>query len=165
MRVPIRKPGKYTNSKPDVHITQDKFEDLKNNLERLKKSRLRVAEEVKILSTTGDYSENAGYQMAKGRLRGINQRILDIEDQLKNAVIIRRQVSSGSVQLGNTVVLEANGKSKEYKILGSSETDPSRGIISHNSAVGSALIGRRLGEVVKVEVGSKVISYKIVGIK
>jgi len=164
MRVPIRKPGKYTNLKLDAHITPEKLAELKNKLEKLKKIRPRLAREVKELSTTGDFSENAGYQMAKGRLRSLNQRILDLEEMIKNAVIIKLK-KSGVVELGNTVTVEISGKRKKYKILGSSETDPARGVISRNSAVGRALLGRRAGDIVKIRIGDKEVIYKIIKIE
>jgi len=166
MQVPTRKPGKYTNLKPDFRITKDKFAEIKFRLEKLKNiSRPRASREVKELSTTGDYSENAGYQMAKGRLRGINQRILDMEEMIKNAVIISHEENCGSVELGHTVTVFVNGKEKKYKILGSSETDPERGVISYNSAVGKGLIGRRAGEVIKIQIGGKEVAYKIIKIE
>ncbi|MFA4833861.1 MAG: transcription elongation factor GreA [Patescibacteria group bacterium] len=166
MRVPIRKPGKYTNLKTDFHITREKFAELKDKLEKLRKiSRPRAAALVKDLSTTGDFSENAGYQMAKGRLRGINQRILDMEEMIKNAVIIESGKSSGIVRLGSTVTVEMLGRQKKYKILGSSETDPERGVISHNSAVGRGLLGQRVGDTVKIQLGDKEVIYKIIKIE
>ncbi|MDD5032255.1 MAG: GreA/GreB family elongation factor [Patescibacteria group bacterium] len=164
MRVPIRKAGKYTNLKPDAHMTPEKLAEFKSKLEKLKKIRPRLAEEVKILSTTGDYSENAGYQMAKGRLRGINQRILDLEEIIKNAVIIKPK-KSGAVELGSAVIVEIAGREKKYKILGSAETDPAKGVISHNSAVGQSLLGRRVGETIKIKLGSKEVIYKIIKIE
>jgi transcription elongation factor GreA len=166
MQVPIRKPGKYTNLKPDFRITREKFDEIKSRLEKLKNiSRPRASQEVKELSTTGDYSENAGYQMAKGRLRGINQRILDMEEIIKNAIIIKHEENCGFVELGHTVTVFVNGKEKKFKILGSSETDPGQGVISHNSAVGKALLGRRVGELIKILVGDKEIIYKILKIE
>ncbi|MDD5071443.1 MAG: GreA/GreB family elongation factor [Patescibacteria group bacterium] len=164
MQVPIRKAGKYTNLKPDAHLTLEKLAELKIKLEKLRGVRPRLARDVKELSTTGDFSENAGYQMAKGRLRGINQRILDLEEMIKNAVIIKPK-KSGVVELGSTVIAEVAGKEKKYKILGSSETDPERGVISHNSAVGRGLLGRRAGETVKIKLGNKEVVYKVIKIE
>jgi transcription elongation factor GreA len=164
MRVPTRKAGKYTNLKPDVHITPEKLAELKNKLEKLTAIRPRAAREVKELSTTGDFSENAGYQMAKGRLRGINQRILDLEEMIKNAVIIKTK-KSGLVELGSTVTVEISGKQKKYKILGSSEADPGRGVISHNSAVGRELLRRRAGEAIKIKLGDREVIYKVIKIE
>jgi len=165
MQVPIRKPGKYTHEKPDPHLTEDKFNELRNKLERLKKiSHPRAAEEVRRLAEMGDFSDNAAYSMAKGRLRGINQRILDLEDHLKGAVIIKRN-NADIVRLGNEVSVEVNGKQKTFLILGSSETDPNKGIISHNSPIGKALMGCKTGEMVKIKTKTGIAEYKILKIE
>jgi len=161
MRVPIRKSEKYTYLKTDPCITQAKFDELTKKLDRLINiNRPREAEEVKRLALMGDFSENAGYQIAKGRLRGINQRILDITDLLKRAEIISPS-HSGLVQIGNFVTLELNGREKIYQILGSEETNPTAGIISHNSPLGAALIGRTVGDTFEINLAGKIITYKI----
>ncbi|MDD4271193.1 MAG: GreA/GreB family elongation factor [Patescibacteria group bacterium] len=165
MQLPIRKPGKYTYLKPDQHLTEAKYNELKNKLNRLKFNRPRLAEEVKKYASDGDFSENAAYQIAKGKLRGMNQRILEIEDHLKRAVIIKPNKKSGVVQLGSSVTVEANGREKTYLILGSSETNPAKGIISRNSPIGSALIGRRLGDQIKIKLADREIEYKIIKIE
>ncbi|MEI6835938.1 MAG: GreA/GreB family elongation factor [Candidatus Falkowbacteria bacterium] len=165
MRVPIRKSEKYTNLKTDPYITQAKFDELKIKLERLiKVKRPQEAEEVKRLALMGDFSENVGYQIAKGRLRGINQKILDIENLLKSAEIIYQDKDSQSAQIGNFVTLERTGKEKIYQILGSEETDPGAGVISRNSPLGSALIGKTVGDLVEINLNDKIISYKIIKI-
>lgn len=166
MRVPIRKPGKYTHSKPDPNLTWEKFNELKDNLEKLKKVvRPRLAEEVKRLALAGDFSENAEYQIAKGQLRSINQRILEIGDHLRHAQVIKSPDNKDRVQLGHHVTVETNGKTKTYLILGSSETDPAAGIISHNSLIGSALVGHQVGDRVKVKLTNKEIEFKIIKIE
>jgi transcription elongation factor GreA len=166
MRTPIRKPGKYTHLKPDPNLTEEKYNELQEKLEKLKKfSRPNAAVEVRRLAEMGDFSENAAYQIAKGRLRGINQRILDIEDHLKRAVIIKPSNNINKVQLGCKVTVEANNKLKTYLILGSAETNPAEGIISHNSPLGSALMGRKIGDMIKVELSNKEVEYKIVEIE
>jgi transcription elongation factor GreA len=163
MRVPTRKPGKYTGIKPDPKITAEKYAELKENLYRLKKHvQPKLAAEVHRLALMGDFSENAAYQIAKGRLRGINQRILDIEDHLKRAEIIKTPQNRGVVEVGLKVTVLVNGKEKTYLILGSSETDPSAGVISRNSPLGSALLGRKVGETVKVYLAQKEVEYKII---
>src|SRR3990167_8023281 len=146
MRLPIRKPGKYARLKPDQYLTQAKYDELKAGLEKLKIRRPRAAEEVKRLAEMGDFSENAAYQIAKGRLRGLNQKILEIEDHLRRAIIIKQDKNTAAVQLGTEVTIQALGKQKTYLILGSAETNPAKGIISHDSPVGAALMGRRVGD-------------------
>ena len=163
MRLPTRKSEKNNLTPVDVHITAAKFDELTVTLARLKKIRPRAANEVKRLAEMGDFSENAAYQIAKGRLRGINSRLSETEYALTHAVII--QPSSGAVvQLGHMVTVAVNGKEKTYRILGASETCPERGIISHNSPIGAALIGRRAGETVSVLLNGKEIVYKVVSI-
>lgn len=161
MRVPIRKPGKYTHLKPDPNLTIGKYNELKAKLERLKKVQPFLRSEVKRLAADGDFSENVPYQMAKGKLRGVNKHVLEIEDHLKRAIIIEPQ-DNGTVQLGSTVAVEINGKEKQYKILGSSETNPLKNIISHNSPLGKALMGKKAGETVKIKTKEKLVEYKIV---
>lgn len=166
MQVPIRKPDKYTNLKTDPYITQDKFNELSKKLDRLiNVNRPREAEEVKRLALMGDFSENAGYQIAKGRLRGVNQRILDIQNLLKNAEIIRHDKDNELITIGNFVTLSRDGKEKDYQILGSEETNPTAGVISHHSPLGSALIGKRVGDEIEVNLSDRNIKYKIVKIK
>ena len=165
MRTPTRKPGQYSHLKPDPNISEEKFNQLKNKLERLKNfSQPRAAEEVKRLAEMGDFSENAAYQMAKGRLRGINQRILDIGDHLKQAIIIKPSQNK-TIQLGSKITVQIGDKQRVYIILGSSETDPARGIISHNSPIGSALIGRAIGDRVEVQLENRVMEYNVIEIE
>lgn len=165
MRVPTRKSEKQNNFSIDPYITQDKFDELSKKLVKLVKiNRPREAEEVKRLALMGDFSENAGYQIAKGRLRGINQRILEIENILKKAEIITPQIKTGFVEIGNTVFLEVNGKEKKYLILGSLETNPEFGVISHKSPLGSALIGKKEGSEISLEINHKIQKYRIIKI-
>jgi transcription elongation factor GreA len=165
MRVPTRKAEKYINHSIDPCITQGKFEELTKKLEKLiTVSRPREAEEVKRLALMGDFSENAGYQIAKGRLRGINQRILEIENILKKAEIINTKKSTSLIEVGHTVTLEINGKEKEYLILGSLETNPGQGIISHNSPLGLALLGKKIGTEISLNINGKPQKYKILKI-
>lgn len=168
MQTPYRKYDKIPRQKSDPHITEEKFRELKNKLERLKNiQRPREAEEVKRLAAMGDFSENAGYQLAKSRLRGINQRILDIEDLLSRAEIIKPLINTGKIQLGNYVTIKnlETGKNKTYQILGSAETNPLTGVISHNSPLGAALLDKRAGEIISLEINGKKITYQIIEIK
>lgn len=162
MRVPTRKYDKYPRPKTDPNLTPQKYQALLADLEKLKKvKRPREAEEVKRLALMGDFSENAGYQLAKARLRGINQRILEIENLIARAEIIVPNTDRSRVRLGHTVSLEQGEKTKRYQILGSAETNPSLGIISHNSPLGAALLGHRSGDTVRLN-GKE---YRIMGIE
>jgi transcription elongation factor GreA len=164
MQTPRRKPGRYSGLKPDPYLTEDKYQELSAKLERLKKhSQPKAIEEVKRLAEMGDFSENAAYQIAKGRLRGINQAIIDIAEHLKQAIIIKPQ-KSPTVRIGSTVTVSVGGREKTYTILGSSETDPIRGVISHNSPLGAGLIGCRVGETEKIRLNDREVEYRIISI-
>lgn len=166
MQVPTRKYDKYPRVKSDPHLTPEKYRELEAKLDKLKNvKRPREAEEVKRLALMGDFSENAGYQLAKSRLRGINQRILDIEDLLARAEIITPSANKEIIALGHLVTIAGNGKIKKYQILGSAETNPATGVISHNSPLGVALLGRRVNEIIKVRLANKEIEYKIIKIE
>jgi transcription elongation factor GreA len=79
--------------------------------------------------------------------------------------VIEKNDSAGEVQLGNVVTVEVDGKKKKFQILGSSETDPTQGIISRNSPIGEALLGREVGEEVEVKLPAKTVIYKILKIE
>jgi len=162
MQVPIRKPGKYTHAKTDPHLTPGKFDALKKQLDLLLRiDRPPAIREVKRLAEMGDFSENAAYQIAKGRLRWINERILTIEDRVKKAVIIKPNSNDSRVQLGSQVTVSIGGQGKIYTILGSTETDPGQGVISHNSPLGKALMGKRAGDIFSVLLGGKEVKIEI----
>lgn len=164
MQTPYRRKETYVKPKPDPYLTEEKFIELKNNLERMKTSHPRLSAEVKRLAEMGDFSENAGYQDAKGRLRGLNQRILELEAHLKTAVVFRPSGNTEKVNLGHKITVESEGKQKTYQILGGTETNPTAGIISHNSPLGAALIGHKVGDIIKIELAGKNREFKIISI-
>ncbi|HSR89583.1 MAG TPA: GreA/GreB family elongation factor [Candidatus Udaeobacter sp.] len=166
MQVPYRKPGKYSQIKSDPLLTEGKILELQNKLDRLKNfTRPKAAEEVKRLAELGDFSENVEYQLAKGRLRGINDNILKIENQLKNAVVIPNQKHTDTVELGHKVTIQNERGVVTFQILGSVETNPQQGIISHNSPIGAALMGHKVGEIIKIKTNTKEVEYKIIKIE
>lgn len=165
MQTPKRRIGKYAHLLPDQHITLEKYQKLEAEYHKLKKFvRPPAIEEVKRLALMGDFSENAAYQIAKGRLRGINQRLIDIENLLKRSEIIDTGKKNQSVQLGCTVTIELDNKEKTFQILGSTETDPLKGIISHNSPIGQALMGRKINEKFKIKIKDREAECRIIKI-
>ncbi len=165
MQVPYRKPGKYMIQKSDPLITGAKLTELEKELTKLKKIRPGAAAEVSRLAEMGDFSENVEYQLAKGRLRGINNAIFKIANQLNQAVVIKPQTQTNEVQIGHIVTIETENGPKTYQILGSAETNPGTGTISHNSPLGSALMDKKVGDVIKIKLTNKEIEYKIIEIK
>lgn len=151
MQLPYRKPGKYAQTPFDHLMTKKKLNELKGDLLRLKEKRPKAAAEVARLAELGDFSENVEYQQAKGRLRGINNAMLKLEYQINHAEIITPK-KSGVVDMGSMVTVESDGKLKTLQILGSSETNPTKGVISHASPIGAALMGKAVGETIHLSI-------------
>jgi transcription elongation factor GreA len=163
MRVPTRRYD-VVRQAPDPHITPAKYDELQAKLHKLKNTtRFKWMTEVARMAEMGDFSENHGYQVAKGKLRGVNAKILELEDQLRKAVIIEASVD-GRVAIGSTVVVQVDGQAKTYQILGSVETDPLAGIISHTSPLGALLLGRRAGEAWIATVNGRERHYQIISV-
>lgn len=166
MRVPKRRGEEKQFVRQDPAMTEQKYLELKNKLDFMKKvKRPQEAEEVKRLALMGDFSENAGYQLAKGRLRGLNQRILDLENLLNRVEIINTSGKKDHVDLGVIVTLKSNKGINRYQILGSVETNPTAGIISHTSPLGSALLGKHKGDKIKIKLKDKELEYEILEIE
>ncbi|NCN25827.1 transcription elongation factor GreA [Candidatus Falkowbacteria bacterium CG10_big_fil_rev_8_21_14_0_10_37_14] len=165
MQVPKRRYDKVA-PKADPRMTEERFLELQKKLERLLKvARPRAIREVSRLAELGDFSENAEYQIAKGKLRGINARINEYEHLFRQVEIIKTPVNKDNVQIGHKVTVETDGKIRVYTILGSSESDPFLGIISRNAPLGVALLGKGVGEIVSVVTPIKKVEYKIINIE
>ena len=148
------------------YLSQEKFEQLQVELKKLKmEDRQAVAEQLEFAKSLGDLSENAEYHEARDKQADIEDRILTIEDILKNAVIISKQHGS-QVSVGSAIVVKKdNGEAKEYSLVGPEETDVTNGKISYQSPLGAALMGRSRGEVVEVQTPKGIIKYSIVEVK
>lgn len=159
-----RKSDKNPRTPRDPYITQERTEQLKKRKEELiKVVRPKLSQEVARLADLGDFSENAAYQLAKSKLRGVNNKILTIEDILKHAIIIK-PTKSKVIQIGSQIIAEVNGIKNNYQILGSQESAPSTGKISHLSPIGSALIGHKKNDTVEIELEDRKIKYKIISV-
>jgi len=146
MRVPIRKSEKFTYIKKDPNMTKEKLDQIKAYLEKMLKARPSLAKDVQIYGANGDFSENAEYQIAKSRLRSLNRKIDEAKEIIAKAVVIEIKKNCESIEIGCRVVLRFGKDIKEYLILGSSETNPEKGIISSSSPLGEALLGRKKGD-------------------
>jgi len=148
MRMPTRQSEILQGTKKvsDNFLSSNALQRYKNELQDLiKNQRPPAIKEVQRTAEMGDFSENAAYQMAKGRLRQINGRITSLEEKIKRAVIIKAS-TDGKISIGSIVTLDMAGKQVIYEILGSQESDPLRGKISYLSPLGALLIGKTVGE-------------------
>jgi len=161
MQTPYRKAGKYALQANDPYLSQDKIFELQRELDKLLKKRPFATSEVSRLAELGDFSENVEYQLAKGKLRGINGAITRIQAQLNSAIVINQKGSSSFVALGSKILVKVDGKEKHYEILGSSESNPEKGIISHNSPIAQLLLGKKAGDKVKLKLKDIEVEYEI----
>lgn len=167
MQIPKRRAGKYAHGPADDNLTHDAIRKLQEELERIEKRvRPKAVEELRRTRDMGDLSENFAYSVAKGKVMGLDHRILEIKERLKNAIPIRHGAGpGGSVRLGATVTLSADGKERVYDIVGAQEANPASGAISYHSPLGAALIGKRAGDVVAVKVNDREVIYRILEVR
>ena len=153
----------------EVILTPDGMRKLEEELEHLKSvKRAEVAERIKTAISYGDLSENSEYEDAKNEQAFIEGRIITLEKMLRNARVIQDEdVTTDVVGIGSTVKLKDidYDEEVEYTIVGSAESDPNQNRISNESPVGQALLGRKVGEIVDVQVPAGVIRYQVLEIK
>jgi transcription elongation factor GreA len=150
------------------YISPEAYKKLKDQLEYLKTvKRKEIIQKVQEAKELGDLSENAAYQEAKEAQSALESQIIELEEFLKNAVIIQKK-KSDKVELGSTVEVEGivGGKKikRTFTIVGSHETQPLEGKISNESPLGQAFLGKRKGEEVIVKTPTGEIKYKILKI-
>ncbi len=150
----------------DQIISKDGYEKLKSELEYLTTEKRRaIAQRIEKAKELGDLSENAEYHEAKEAQAFNEGRIAEIKALLKNVTVVENGHSKDTVGMGSKVVVEAGGRQKEYTIVSFNEADPVAGMISNESPIGKALLGRKKGETVKVDTPRGEIEYKIIKIK
>jgi transcription elongation factor GreA len=139
----------------DVLLTPEGLDKLKKEIEYLSNEKRReVAERIKEAREFGDISENSEYDDAKNEQAMLEARIATLEDKLRSASVINAsELDSNVVRVGSLVSVkdEGTGKTLEYTIVGSTEADPSQNRLSNESPVGQALLGRKKGDSVKVQ--------------
>ncbi len=147
-----------------IYLTKIGLEELRSEHEELTKAkRPEVLERVSQARSMGDLSENAEYVAAREELSFIDGRIEELEELIKQAVLIQdSHTRSGDVvKLGSTVTVSIKGKKEVFKVVGEWEADPHEKKISHESPLGKALIGKKVGEKVEVEAPAGTVVYTI----
>ncbi len=147
------------------YLSEQRLIDLKAELEELKTTkRIEIAERLKRAKEYGDLSANAEYDSAREEQSDIEDRIDELEDLIKNASVIQKGGRSDFVDVGSEVEVEVNKKTKKFSIVGSSEAKPEEGLISNESPIGKALVGKKVGDIAVVSAPAGEIKYKIISI-
>ena len=150
-----------------IYLTKDGLDEIKKEYEELAKvKRPDVLSRVSQARSLGDLSENAEYVAAREELSFIDGRIDELEELLKQAVLIASGTKNAghTVKLGSKVTLNIKGKKEDFTVVGEWEADPKEKKISHESPLGKALIGKKVGERVEVEAPAGKVLYTIVSV-
>lgn len=131
--------------KKSISLTAEGKKELEKELDELIKGRPAITEKIATARAFGDLSENEEYSSARNEQKMAESRILEIQDILKNAKIIKGG-KKDKVNLGVTVSLNMGGKKVEYTLVGPTEANPLEGKISNESPIGKAIFGRKAGE-------------------
>ena len=153
----------------EIKMSASGLKAMQDELEYLKTVRRKeLAEEIKEARSPGDLSENSEYDEAKNTQGLVENRITELEQMVKNAVIIdESELSVDSVSVGTHVSIKMTGddEAEEYDIVGRTEADPLNGKISDESPVGHALLGKAVGEKAEVLLPSgQTVEYEVLAI-
>ena len=138
---------------------------MKNGLEELKVKRQEIAKRIEEAKALGDLSENTEYLQAKDAQSFNEGKILELEEILRDAVLIDKSGTNARVSIGDTVEVRGGGEKQVFTIVGSEEANPAQGRISNESPLGHAFLGREPGETIEVETPRGKAAYKIISIK
>ncbi|HJC31837.1 MAG TPA: transcription elongation factor GreA [Candidatus Anaerobutyricum faecale] len=149
-------------------LTSKGMKALEDELQDLKVvKRKEIAQKIKEAREQGDLSENAEYDAAKDEQRSIEAKIEELEKIIRNAEVIDESAfDKDTVSIGSTVKFydEEFDEELEYRIVGSTESDIMKGLISNESPLGKALVGSKIGQEIEVESADGISRYKVLEI-
>lgn len=167
----MSKDEKKVDLSREILVTQDGYDKLVEELAHLKNVRRKeVAGHLKEAISYGDLSENSEYEEAKNEQAFVEGRVIELENKIKNAKIVKEDKSAkgATVQLGTVVVLleqdKKGAKEETYTVVGSTEADAFMSKVSNESPLGQALLEKKAGTVVEFQAPKGTMKYKIVKI-
>lgn len=144
-------------------LTATGLANLKTELEELKiTKRPEIVTRIEEALAYGDLSENSEYDDAKNEQAFVEGRISELEEMIATAKVVKsNDGDGGKVTLGTVVKVKHNGSVSTFTIVGSAEADPSKGLISHESPLGEALLGHKVGDQVEFETPKGMTTYTV----
>lgn len=157
----IKKDNKILLTKEGLATIQQEYEDL------TKVQRPAILEELQSARALGDVSENGMYSAAREKQSFIEGRIRELEDILKRAEVAEdvAKAPHGTVSVGRTVILETQKDKITYSLVGAEEVNFAENKISHESPLGQALLGKKVGDIVEVKAPAGIVKYKVIEVK
>lgn len=147
------------------YLSPEGLEEHKQELEDLKVKRQEIAKRLEEAKALGDLSENQEYISAREAQAFNEGKILELEQLLRDAVVIDKNKKSTLVQVGSTVEIKVNGRTQTFTIVGSEEANPQEGKISNESPLGKAFLGRKAGDTLEIETPGGRASYRIIMVR
>lgn len=147
-----------------IFFTAEGLEEVKKEKERLLAKRKPAVENLRIAREMGDLSENGAYKAARAELSSIDSRLRHLTRLLRFGRV-GNAPAAGTIGIGSKVKLFDGKKYTEYEIVGSFESDPSMGKISHVSPIGKNLIGKRTGDKITAAAPNGILYYQIISVE
>jgi transcription elongation factor GreA len=149
-----------------THLTTSGLKALKKELDQLANvKRPKLVDRLASARQQGDLTENSDYANAKEELEFLDGRIEELKEVLAKAEVIKGNGKDHDTMVGTKVTLKNNNKTHMFEIVGEWEADPANKKISHDSPLGRALIGKKVGDSVEVEAPAGKVSYEILAIE
>ncbi len=152
----------------DYYVTPEHLDELKVELEDLRiNKRIEIAKRLNRAKELGDLSENSEYLQAREEQVDLERRIFMLEQTVKNAILIQHKpdLNLEIAEIGSSVEVRRDDKIQRFTIVGSSETRPEAGLISNESPLGKAFLGKKAGDTVTIKVPNGNVTYEIVKIE
>ena len=146
-----------------ILITQSGLSNLQSELHQLQEKRPQVVERLSIARSMGDLSENSDYISACEELEFLDNRIGEVEDMIRNCKIAV-PTSNDKISFGHTVTVKIDSQETTFQIVGEPEAEPKKRKISHQSPLGQALMGKKVGDTIEVDAPVGKITYSILAI-
>jgi len=150
------------------YITKEGYEKLNKEIEEIELKQLPIiVNEISTARGNGDLSENAEYHAAKGKQRDLMRKLGTLKDfKIKATIVDVANIKDDAVRFGVYVELLNldNEKKKKIRIVGDYEADADKDIVSVSSKIGSALVGKKVGDIVEFEINGRIFSYEILNI-
>jgi len=145
-------------------LTKAGYEKLTKKLEELRARKVELVKEMELARQEGDLAENSAYHQLRETVTIVTQQIEQLDSKLDGAVVAKNN-NKNKIGVGSCVVVAVNGEKRELQVVGDGETDPLNGKVSHQSPIGSALMGKKVGNVVSIETPGGVVKYNVLEIK
>jgi transcription elongation factor GreA len=145
-------------------MTQEGLDNLKAELKDIiDVKKPENALRIKTARDLGDVSENAEYSIAREEQTKLDIRVSELESLLKRAKVVKGE--QGEISIGKKVKVHVEGEDEEFHIVGEPEADPLANKISHESPLGSLLVGKKVGDTFELQIPTGKLTYKIIDIK